>query len=424
MVLAMNTSTSAKFPLKLLSWLSRPFILAVILFAAINCLLCNQTKNLQAADTIVQEGLANPMSRTFTGWTARAYASQKQAPDIVLFGSSQMGSAVFASDAKTLQQALDFVKHRRGSTLEKHLGQQLQQPLTVFNWALGGSMISDAYLESLCLLNGRLKPKMVIIGVNPRDFIDNSLPNAGSTEQFRYFSRFIKADDLGTLAFPNLLDRGNWLMNVKMPLRKIGIDIQHQLAVQASHNSDKSLIDAEKSPVKKPASGASDFMQGISTTGVDVKPGQWVMPANMPTIFVDNTNEYVHRYRNPNPPGYAAQLQFFNRLLALLKSADIPVVVVGMPSLWPNRVLLPDSFWSQWRQTVAADCRQHGAQFLDWTDSNDFVIDDYLDTVHMNAAGGNKIFRMLSSYIAGNASLAAKLNANSRSLADSNKITY
>jgi hypothetical protein len=56
--------------------------------------------------------------KPWSWWLARRWLQQKHAPDLVLFGSSQMGSAMVASDAKHLYEVVDALTHRRAATLE------------------------------------------------------------------------------------------------------------------------------------------------------------------------------------------------------------------------------------------------------------------------------------------------------------------
>src|SRR5438046_1693198 len=125
------------------SFITRPFLIAAVLFVAINAMFAHQFKTPSVIDVIRQRDGNVPMAKTFTGWTARRFAKLDQAPDVVLFGSSQMGTAVFSTDADRLNHGIDCVKHRHCETLQADLQERLGQPVKVFNWALGGSMVSD-----------------------------------------------------------------------------------------------------------------------------------------------------------------------------------------------------------------------------------------------------------------------------------------
>jgi hypothetical protein len=382
------------------SLITRPFVVATILFLIVNLLFAHQFKQRSAVEVLRERDGNVPMAKTFTGWTARRYAKLDQAPDVVLFGSSQMGTAVFSTDADKLNKGIDCVKHRHCVTLQDDLEERLGQPVKVFNWSLGGSMVSDAYLESLAMFDGDHKPRMVVLGVNPRDFIDNSLTNAGSTEQFHFFTRYVDPGNLAKVAIPSTMGRFEWAFNRVIPLRRLGMDVQ---GTYLANNLEE---DADDSSAKK----GTQPLQAVSVTGKIVKENQWVVPAHIPAdVFVDNTKEYKARYANPYPKLYKAEMRFFKEFLALMKQKDIEVLVVGMPSLWPNRTLLPPAFWADWRNQVSVACKDQGVTWMDLTDSPKFQSGDYLDMVHYNAQGGAKFFNLIADYIVSNKRMVACL---------------
>jgi len=92
-----------------------------------------------------------------------------------------------------------------------------------------------------------------------------------------------------------------------------------------------------------------------------------------------------------------------------MQQEDIKVLVVGMPSLPMNRALLPDSFWQEFRGQLLATTKAHGAEWLDLTDSTAFEKSDFLDTVHLNASGGEKLFALMAANIHDRDSLASSL---------------
>ena len=94
-----------------------------------------------------------------------------------------------------------------------------------------------------------------------------------------------------------------------------------------------------------------------------------------------------------------------------MDAAHIPVLVVGMPSLAANRTILPNDFWTEFRSDVAGMCKSHNAKWVDNTDNPNFVLTDYLDTVHLNASGGTKIFSEIAKAITADPELVAVVNA-------------
>jgi hypothetical protein len=135
--------------------------------------------------------------------------------------------------------------------------------------------------------------------------------------------------------------------------------------------------------------------------GGEAEPNKWLVPANIPAnTWVDNTREYKNRFKNPKATVYEAEKKYFDAFLANMQARGIRVLVVGMPSLPMNRALLPAKFWNEFRTSLSTISTLHNAQFLDLTDSPAFVKNDYLDTVHLNAWGGMKLFKILGRYVA------------------------
>jgi hypothetical protein len=94
-----------------------------------------------------------------------------------------------------------------------------------------------------------------------------------------------------------------------------------------------------------------------------------------------------------------------------MKEKHIKTVVVGMPTLPMNRALLPESFWSTYRQNVADLCRRHNAQWWDMSQDDTFQKCDYVDTVHVNSRGAVKLVQTFAHLVAGNPELAQCFNA-------------
>ena len=222
-------------------------------------------------------------------WMSKAYLEQKQAPDVVIFGSSQMGG-LQAADAQTLNRTLDVVSHHRAVTVERNLAAQLGTAPQVFTLALPGAMASDHYLASKALFRQNLKPKIAIIGISPRDFMDNFLPAPCATEPFHFFSRFVELGSLGAVACPDILSRVDWLMTEKLPLRRL-----NQIVEGSAHGS-------EPQPAAQDQSGSRDanakvvydlqrkireneLLSAAYTAYGDVKPGQCLISPNKEDFF-------------------------------------------------------------------------------------------------------------------------------------------
>lgn len=401
-------------------------VVALLLFALVNILLSGMVGS-ENAPKLTLEALRKSrfelrQEGPWCFWAARNYLEQQQNPAIVLFGSSQMGSAAFAADAYTTKSIRDCVTDRRLVTLEKDITRVTGARPEVINFAMPGGMVSDTYLASKALFTAERKPNVVIIGVNPRDFMDNDMPSVSSTDPFRFFSPYV---DLGTLAdhsFNDPFAKFDWLINKWVPLKKMRQDLvaamsewQFGKSGRLEHNT--AGPDTANAAIAKEAGGTAcgdesnagaaktanvaqtQALRAISGAFSDVRKGTWLVPYPLVLGFQDNTKEYQSRYKRPDPPLYRDEKKYFEELLAYLHSLNIKVLVVGMPSLWTNRVLLPDTFWPEFHKYVAAVSGQYGATFLDLTADGRFGVDDYLDTVHLNGSGGLKLFSTIAERI-------------------------
>jgi hypothetical protein len=393
------------------------FPIALALFFAVNFVVaCCVAKQYRVLDeTVIQNSDSEVRQQgRWAWWLSRAFLMRHKAPDIAVFGSSQIGAATFSADAYNLKKELDCVTHRNLSTLEQFLEKRTGQHLDTVNLGMGGAMVSDAYMLSKALFHGELQPSMAIVTVSPRDFIDNDLVAPSATDAFKFLAPYVKLDGLEEAAYPETFSRFDWILNQNIALKRLQQDIQAHLAktvadkLPAVDNDEKFSITSTKPQDKKV------FLQAILGSVGEVKPGEWVVPPVTPAgLWMDNTKEYVHRYKNPHPPNFKNEKMFFNALLSELHDKHIPVLIVQMPSLQMNRSLLPPWFWGEYRLMLMQACKQYDDDFCDLSDNPAFQKQHYLDTVHLNATGGNMAFNAIADAVVKSPRFSAIIRAKS-----------
>jgi hypothetical protein len=351
----------------------------------------------------------SPMYGTWTWWMARGFVkiSALKHPDIAIMGSSQVNSPSWAADAHLMRSPVDCLDHREIYALEQGLSHSGKTPVVV-NCAVQGGMISDYYMiEKSLFQRAAQTPHLVIVCVSPRDFIDNKLPAASSTEPFRFFSRFVDSGRLSELAYPDWRERCFAFLDStvnRLPLKRLN-DLwsvsltQAVISITACGDSKSNYGMEVQQPTGAPSNpprAVNKLAQAISNGQLQVKLGEWVVPPDMEHVFVDNTAEYQKRYVLAKPVSYPIQLSFFKELLTDLRNRGCDVMVVQMPTLPINQALLAQTFWQDYRQTLTSLCFENKASMLDLTQDRDFKKSDYLDTVHLNDQGGIKLFKKLS----------------------------
>src|SRR5262249_16199866 len=103
--------------------------------------------------------------------------------------------------------------------LEQKLNTRFDAPQTTSSLAVGGQMASDVYALATSLFSNSQKPKMIIWGVAPRDFLDSTFFDPRSSETVRYLDKVV-ADERGQ-ASANVLEwhgRANFLSDVEKKL--------------------------------------------------------------------------------------------------------------------------------------------------------------------------------------------------------------
>lgn len=374
-------------------WRTNRFFVAVLLFAAINCL-CGWTKF----------GSLSPSDFSCITWTSAAiedFLSSKQGrPNLVFLGSSLLLVPLGGVDADYLQHSFPLPHHHHCLYFEKQYQALSGKPISTFDFALPGEMPSDAFLITKFLLKDDKVPDVIVYGVGPRDFLDNTLPNPGATDPYQYLSRFGDISDHIDLIAPGWQERFNY------ELGKVAYTYGHK--GDLSFSADRflsSILNVVLPPVTTKASTQlrRSVMPGYKPFEVGVDDCVW--EPTTPTTrakFNDNTAEYEKRYRLLNWDTFTAQMAFLSDLMSTARERKIQVVLVAMPITTRNRNLLSDSTWDAYRHSLRVLARAKGAAFLDLQASPVFNDKDFGDTVHLHSGGGLKALNLVAETLAHN----------------------
>jgi hypothetical protein len=331
-------------------------------------------------------------------WVARAYFST-QAPDIVAMGDSQINAAFIQADAIALNKSRDCVTDRDCVALKKSL-QHLDKKyhvdnLQLVNLAMGGAMPSDYYLMSKAFFTKEHHPKIVILSLSPRSFLDATLNSASATETFQFLSPFVDLGNLSDYAFSNPVEKYFWLIKNQLAVFKYRQDINlavHSFIEQLFNSIHTTALNSKAEEVlfnRLP-------VQPIYGGGGSVSVGSNVVTPNPHVPFRGNKPEYERRFAQLKSQTLVAQSTYFLATLKYLRALGIKVVVVDMPMLNPVRDLLPASFWNNYSAQLKRDCQTNRAYWLDLSNDTQFSQADFLDYVHLNAYGGQKFVDRLA----------------------------
>lgn len=413
-------------------WYATTFLSTMIGYALVNLLFINlvfQPKPEMTAETITTSPSEKRQEGNWIWWVTRNYLVKHPDAQIALMGSSQMASASFAIESDSQNVNIDCVTDKNSRFLSQLVKERTGVDTHTCLFALGGAMISDQYIIAKTLFTNKHKPKLVVLGVNPRDFIDNLMPSCASTETFHFMSPYTELGKFADSNFNSIYSRMDWTINEMLPLKLLKNTVAQGIKqtsdqvlnkIGLSINEDEDLVatdDATTDEVAndgEPKTGNATILDAIYGKLTEVRPATQIIHPGMRFDFMDNMREYTKRYKSADVPMFTAQKKYFEEFLTFCKEQDIKVIVVGMPNMWPNRELLPKSFWTSFKAYVGETCVKHDAVFVDHLDDDKlFVTNDYIDCVHMNQHGGKKLLTSVADAIANNQKTAQALGAPS-----------
>ena len=343
-------------------------------------LLANPFKNTDAVNL--------PSQHTWEWWRSHSYVSDKSAPDVVLLGSSLVMIPISVLDADYLNHPIDAAKHYESNYLEDSLVStfKISKPLCI-NFGLPGGMVSDDYMVARAMFKGEQKPKIMVVGLTLRDFIEGHVPYAATTSTFKYFQHFFDVSDLVAISMPQWWQRVDYYWAKTFAISGKRLELQ-LAASDLLRNSLRPVMSANIMPNPVDAQEASQNL--ASKLKSVVEEGEFVMQPHSTPPFDDNTREYKSRFRSPNKALFQDENQFLDRLLTYADANNIKVLIANMPLTPSNMALMPSGSYADYMKAVDAAVKKHGCAYVDLNDGKQFVLSDFRDTAHMNGKGGRK----------------------------------
>lgn len=381
------------------SWLStfpgRPVVCALILFVFINVALSAVKPNLHVKPTEL------PVRLSWEWWRTKSYLAEPKAPDVVIMGSSLMMIPTSLVDADFLNQNIDAVKHPHSAFLEKKLQDAGAQPdIRCFNFALPGAMISDQYLTAHSLFTGDRAPKVILLGLTLRDFIDSGVDSATSTPTYQFFRHFNQTNDVKHLltvspqaAVEAFYNNINYLSDKRLELQAYFARPLNKAGQTALAGFPESKFDAKEPPEK----GDGNILGNATVT-----EGTFILPPHKVLPWKDNTREYKKRFASANEKLFANQIQFFDKLLADAKANNVKVVVANMPLTTKNVSLMPNGMYEKYMGEMAKRAQRGDISLVDLNTLWIFQDRDFQDTAHLNGKGASKFMELLAMSLAKN----------------------
>lgn len=330
--------------------------------------------------------------------------SNTNAPVVILGSSLMLFPAYRLDDELGLANAnkrpsreehiYKLLSYSRAGYFEQLLRNHTQEAVTVTNAAVAGSLVSDQYLIAKQYLSSGKRPKLFLITIAPRDFLDNERKEIDRTATKSILSNFILPNEYIGLLFTDpmlALSKSGALVHTALNgcsgWYKYRADLQQLVSgiTARATGHPVSLIHVAEHQNKNAADAAF-----------------WPPKRSTPAVKRPNTLADLSAYRNMylpvNKELFQQQRTYFGKLLGLLHSENVPTIVVDMPLTKENLAILPDYVLNKYRTFVESTCHAYGAEL--WRPELDLGLNDFSDSAHLNSEGGKKFFSALDSHIA------------------------
>lgn len=359
-----------------------------------------------AANPLTTAPIAN-LQRTEPFCAAQEYRRQCRqlaaAPDVVLLGSSVMISPVLQAESLRLQSPLKRMRHRQCGELAQALSAQGLGDRQVFNFAVGGCMISDAYwiTKNVLLADGREKPRAIVYGVAPRDIQDNIMQQTGipGTESFQCFA---SVDD--ALRVKNTLGM-NWTKRLELVCARISSLWRSRAdLVTLATLRGKKLLEAALPWVafeKRLSDGSVKVQRGGMFREEAIGEPMVVPGYGLEHISTELTDQqYQFRYNPQSSRMNEVQLSYLEKLIALCRQHQVALVIVNMPLSEHNHRLMPPALYPMFVDRVASACRNGAVEFVDLDKTGCYRGDDnFVDGVHLSCERSRPFLKFLATQL-------------------------
>lgn len=347
-------------------WFHSPYVLIVLfLIAAMAVALLVPPKLLDAADGVESKYrvLVSKLSNFLTS---------SENPDVVVMGSSLvlMPSVRCDEKAEGKKPCYDtwvyerlVPEYTKADYFAKQLQEQLGFNLSVKNLGVASSIMSDHQGIFETMLGVGKKPRLVILGIAPRDFLDNTISKPMNTPTRSFLTEFHD-----TSILPESFTAEG--------LQKYPTKLEHRFKKVMAYIKTHA-IDVACNVSKHPAS--ADYV----STGGD--------GSERPNKLAD-----LDRYKNLyNPPNYEmlnTQVGYLRDFLISAEHNGVNVLIVNMPLTRQNLSALNSDALKEYKRQVNHLAMNYKATFLDLGSTSTYSLNDFEDCCHLNSKGGHKFF--------------------------------
>jgi hypothetical protein len=350
---------------------------------------------------------ALPVARNWVWWAHHEYIDADHAPQVVVLGSSVVMHPLWHHEANFRQQTVDLVADHKSRFLEDVIARNTGlKGVECFNFGLPGNMASDDYMVARTMFKPDRKPDLVIIGISPRDMIDNRFNCAGSSKAFQYLSRFTDVRNLLDLSMPQWWQRIGYLASESIYFSGKATAAQTVAAESVKKVFTAVLPGVGASPLDRKSEEDKHFAMYQDL----VEKGFWIAKPNAPIVFAPDTRDLKKRYGSPNNALFENQKTWLNLCLEVCRRQGVKVVLANMPTSKVTRMGMAAGVYERHIACLQELSRKWDCLYVDVDLPDYYVQNDFTDCFHLSADGGKKAFELIGKAMAQDRSTIARLS--------------
>lgn len=317
------------------------------------------------------------------------FLNGKDNADVLIMGCSLPMTAIAAYDEKYIGvPKVEDVEALRTYTQARYLQSLFQQKRVenakIYNLTCVGCMASDADLLLTKTLALKKKPDLIVYGIGPRSFVDNTISENTAISQV-----LTSWKSLPDIVDPKMSwsQRGDIIISSLWRFYSDKNDYRNFLSALSCDKTDRcpTIFAASQRYAAEKAQGKQLTMAEPAEAKLEEVPGKVNDKLKVDLAL------YNMRYNPPNFAQFEDQKIKFENFAKRCKQENIKLLVVAMPLTEQNQDLLDRKLLQKYTSELPQISQQNEAAYLDLNDGKTFLPTDFEDSVHTNASGGKKV---------------------------------
>jgi hypothetical protein len=349
-----------------------------------------------------------PAAKTWVWWATQDFKQQKPAPDIAILGCSIVMHSLWFAEATHRNQPVELIvdhESRALSDLVAKLSPGLHPK--AFNFGLPGAMPSDDTMIVRALFNGDRAPKVVVLGLAPRDTFDNSFHTPAGTKHYQYLARYTTVNEPEDMLVPQVWERPKFWLQHAVYLKDKSKSIQNVASAEIRSKGAPILSHFGGSPLD----AIPDDDRSLALFKDELERGFWIAQPNAPYRYLDSAWDAKRKVGKMNPEMFRIQKHWLNNFMQACKERSIDVVIVNLPCSTVARQVMGEPAYQRHMALLNDISRRWKCTLVDSNVPGVYEPTDWTDWAHMRDRGGAKILDSMAHAIASNEKVVAHLRS-------------